>query len=819
MTVPTSVPVPTAVPIPDWRAPGSPALDRALDRAESDEPIDVDDATALLGARGRDLDRLLAVASRMRDAGLERAGRAGVITYSKKVFLPITQLCRDRCHYCVFVDTPGGLATRGIPTYMEPEAILAIARAGADMGCKEALFTLGDRPEDRWRAARTWLADHGYDSTLDYVHAMARLVREETGLVPHLNPGVMSWAEMQRLRSVAGSMGMMLETTATRLWSEPGGVHHGSPDKDPALRLRVIEDAGRSRIPFTTGVLLGIGEDHHDRAEALFAIRGLHERYGHVQETIVQNFRAKPRTAMQNEPDLGLVEYVAAVAVARVVMGPDTTVQAPPNLTDAAELDLLVRAGVDDWGGVSPLTADHVNPERPWPELDTLADLTARSGYTLRERLTAHPRYLADADRWLDDAVRPALEALQDPVTRLADEQAPVRGRSATRDDGAPVRLGRDAAAPPVGDPRVDAALAAATVAVGTDPSAITDEDAAVLLTARGAQLDALAELADRVRAAAGLDAVTHVVNRNIDTARLVGDDHEAGKGDGLTVEDVAALAAEAAALGATEVCLQGRPDPALPAAVYTDVVRAVRRAAPALSVHAFRPPELVDGAARAGVDLPGFLRMLRDAGVTSVPGTAARVLDDDVRAVLSEGQDSPATTWSETISAAHAAGLPSTATLVYGHVETPEQVVAHLRTIARVQDRTGGLTEFIPMPFVPADAPAAVAAVAGPGPTPSESRAVIAVARLLLAGRIDHVQAAWTKLGLATAADVLRGGADDVGGVLLDGALRPSAGPEAGLVLERRDLEALAAAAGRPLRERRTDYGAVTREGEGSPA
>lgn len=294
MTVPTSVPVPTAVPIPDRRAPGSPALDRALDRAESDEPIDVDDATALLGARGRDLDRLLAVASRIRDAGLERAGRAGVITYSKKVFLPITQLCRDRCHYCVFVDTPGGLATRGIPTYMEPEAILAIARAGAAMGCKEALFTLGDRPEDRWRAARTWLADHGYDSTLDYVHAMARLVREETGLVPHLNPGVMSWAEMQRLRPVAGSMGMMLETTATRLWSEPGGVHHGSPDKDPALRLRVIEDAGRSRIPFTTGVLLGIGEDHHDRAEALFAIRGLYERYGHVQETIVQNFRAKP---------------------------------------------------------------------------------------------------------------------------------------------------------------------------------------------------------------------------------------------------------------------------------------------------------------------------------------------------------------------------------------------------------------------------------------------------------------------------------------------------------------------------------------------
>jgi FO synthase len=332
------------------------ALHAALSRVERARDVDERDAETLLAARGDDLERLLAVASAVRDDGLDRSGRTGVITYSKKVFIPITFLCQDRCHYCTFVETPGALARLDI---------LEIARAGAAMGCKEALFTLGDRPENRWPSARAWLDEHGYASTIDYIRAMAVLVLEETGLLPHLNPGVMSFAELQALRPVAPSMGMMLETTATRLWSEKGGVHYGSPDKDPALRLRVLEDAGRSRVPFTTGVLLGIGENDAERAQSLFAIRASHERYGHIQETIVQNFRAKPQTAMQNESDLALQEYVAAVAVARVVMGPDATIQAPPNLTDAAELGLLIRAGIDDWGGVSPLTADHVNPERP----------------------------------------------------------------------------------------------------------------------------------------------------------------------------------------------------------------------------------------------------------------------------------------------------------------------------------------------------------------------------------------------------------------------------------------------------------------------
>ena len=751
--------------------------------------------TPLLSARGDDLDRLLLHASHIRDEGLRTAGRPGVITYSKKVFLPITQLCQDRCHYCIFVDTPGGLARNGIPTYMEPDEILAIARTGAGMGCKEALFTLGDRPEARWPQARKWLAEHGYSSTLEYVAAMAKLVLDDTGLIPHLNPGVMSWAEMQRLRPFAGSMGMMLETTATRLWSEPGGAHYGSPDKDPALRLRVIEDAGRARIPFTTGVLLGIGENHDERTEALFAIRDLHERFGHVQETIVQNFRAKPRTAMQNEPDLGFDEYIAAVAAARVVMGPDATVQAPPNLSDVDELGLLIRAGISDWGGMSPLTADHVNPERPWPEIDLMTELTARSGYELRERLTAYPDYLADADRWLDPNVTPALRALMDPRTLLADEKARVRPRATIAITETPA---------------TDAAMRAALDTAAVNPTALTDAQAITLLGARGAALAELAAIADAAREQSGNSSITYAVNRNIDTSLLT---LAEGENPSLTLDVVRSLAEEAVELGATEICLQGMPAKQLPGEIYLDVVRAVAAAAPGVSIHGFRPTEIQDGARRLGTSVPGFLLSLREAGLSSVPGTAAAVLDDGVRAVFGQGALPPVTEWVETIEAAHRSGLGSTATLIYGHVETPAQIVAHLRTLSGIQDRTGGFTEFIPMPFVPGDAPRALAAIAGAGPSPSMSRAVIAVSRLLLAGRIDHIQAAWTKLGFATTADALRGGADDIGGLLLDGTIWPAAGPEAGLTIAASDLATIAADVGRPARQRSTDYSAIELE------
>ncbi len=391
------------------------AVADALARASAGERLDVDDAEALLGAAGDEFERMLQVAGALRDAGLAASGRSGIVTYSRKVFIPLTTLCRDRCHYCIFVDTPAQLLKLHKPTYMSPEQVLTVARQGAALGCREALLTLGDRPEERWPEARAWLDEHGYTSTLDYVGAMARLITAETGLLAHLNPGVMTAQELRMLRPTAPSMGMMLETTSRRLFEEPGHVHFGSPDKDPDLRLAVIEDAGRERVPFTTGILVGIGETLRDRAESIVAIRAAHERYavdglGHVQEVIVQNFRAKPRTAMHDAPDASVLEYVAAVAVARLVLGPRMRVQVPPNLSDPAEFELLLRAGADDWGGVSPLTADHVNPERPWPHLADLEARTAELGFALRERLTAHPEYIREAATWIDPALRPAVD-------------------------------------------------------------------------------------------------------------------------------------------------------------------------------------------------------------------------------------------------------------------------------------------------------------------------------------------------------------------------------------------------------------------------
>lgn len=757
-------------------------VQEAMLRLEQGLEVTEHDAELLFAARGPELDRLLKISSRLRDEGLDRSARTGVITYSRKVFIPITFLCRDRCHYCIFVETPGKLIEHGKPTYLSPQEILQLARDGAALGCKEALFTLGDRPEERWPSARAWLDEHGYASTLEYIRAMAILVLEETGLLPHLNPGVMSWSELQALRPVAPSMGMMLETTATRLWSERGGVHYGSPDKDPALRLRVLEDAGRARIPFTTGVLLGIGENNADRAEALFAIRASHERYGHIQETIVQNFRAKPKTAMQNEVDLALEEYVAAVAVTRVVMGADATVQAPPNLTDANELGLLIRAGIDDWGGVSPLTADHVNPERPWPELDDLARLTRNAGFRLSERLTAHPQFVNAAAEWIDERIRPHLAALALP-NGLANESAAVVGRPfafASRTTPLPSAMLRRAAA---------------------DPTGLTDAEYVELLSCEGDSLEALAELADDLRRSTVGDDVTFVVNRNIDASLA------------LSADMLIALANEAHALGATEICIQGAPPSQLPGSAYLSVITTIHTAQPSLHLHAFRPTELADGATRLGIPLVEFLGQLRAAGVDSVPGTGARILDDRIRDILSNQADPPAAAWIALITAAHRAGLRSTATMVFGHIETPHEQVAHLRTLAAIQDETGGFTEFIPMPFMALESPVIVGHVVRQ-PTDRgavdvrETRALVAVARLMLHGRIDHIQAPWAKVGLRTSQLLLMGGADDIGGLLLDGSIMPGAGAESFRSLALTDLYRIASEIGRPVRQRLTDYG-----------
>lgn len=779
--------------------------------AGSDQLSSLEDAERLLGATGPDLDALMTQAARVRDRGLSAAGRPGVITYSRKVFVPLTTLCRDRCHYCVFVDTPAQLLTLHKPVYMSPAQVLSVVRQGAALGCKEALLTLGDRPEDRWPAARAWLDQHGFTSTLDYVGHIARLITAETGLLAHLNPGVLSFDELLALRPTAPSMGMMLETTSRELFTEPGRVHFGSPDKDPAVRLQVLQDAGRARVPFTTGILVGIGETLRDRAESLLAIRDAHRRWGHVQEVIVQNFRAKPRTAMRGAPDADLSEYLAAVAVARLVLGPDMRIQVPPNLSDPAEFALLVAAGADDWGGVSPLTADHVNPERPWPHLDDLAARTAALGFTLTERLTAQPPYVRAATDWIDPGLWPAVAALADPATGLAADPGhagavptdPPATRSGAA-SGPPGTVADTPAGAPrraaVGDPtRTVAALAESAAA---DPAALDDAGWVRLLLARGEELDALTAVADDVRRYTVGEAVSLVVNRNLTSSGYRAGAPAGGPGE-FTRDEVAAIAADAWDLGCTEICTQGRlPDSQDPTG-YLDLVRTIRTTTPRMHIHAFRPQDVRDLADRAGLGLTGALAAMRDAGVDTVPGTGVKVLSDRVRDLVAP-EDLEIDAWRETIVAAHRAGFSSTAVLFYGHVETAAERVAHLRELRAIQSDTGGFSEFVPIPL---PGPAGGVPLVAGRPAVDEHRAMVAVARLALSGSIANLQIPWTRLGRETAALLLGAGGNDLGGALLDGRVRPDAGIEHGHELPLPDAAAIAARLRRPFRQRTTDY------------
>jgi FO synthase len=843
---------------------------RTLARARDGKALDLDEATVLLQARGEDLQTLLQYAGRTRDAGLATAQRPGVITYSRKVFIPLTRLCRDRCGYCTFATVPHRLHS----LYLEPDEVLAIARDGAAMGCKEALFTLGDRPEDRWHQAREWLDAHGYDDTLSYLRAMAIRVLEETGLLPHLNPGQLSWQDFQRLKPVAPSMGMMLETTATRLFSEKGGPHFGSPDKDPAVRLRVLEDAGRSNVPFTTGILIGIGENLTERAESIFAIRKVAREYGGIQEVIVQNFRAKPDTKMRDVPDAELDDLAATIAVTRIILGAKARIQAPPNLV-GAQYDLILRAGIDDWGGVSPLTPDHVNPERPWPDIDELAARTAAAGFTLRERLTIYPPYIREP--WLDPRLARHVSALADPDTGLAADGAMPRGlpwqepdgglsqwsgagrtdlhvtidttgrTHDRRDDfaevygdwneiaeraslpapghapgppaaGAPAMLATGAGAPAV---LATGEIASALRQAERDPAALTDDQALALLSADGPELEALAGLADALRREVMGDDVTYVVTRNINFTnvcytgcRFCAFAQRRTDADAytLSLEQIGDRAAEAWDAGATEVCMQGGIHPDLPGTAYFEIASEVKRRCPDLHVHAFSPMEVVNGASRTGLPIREWLVRAKEAGVGSLPGTAAEILDDDVRWVLTKGK-LPASVWIEVITTAHELGLRTSSTMMYGHVDTPAHWVGHLRVIRSIQERTGGFTEFVLLPFIHENAPIYLAGLARPGPTRRENRAVHAVSRLMLHGAIDSIQCSWVKLGDDLCRDVLQGGVNDLGGTLMEETISRMAGADHGSYKTISQLRAIAAPLGRPMRQRTTTYGEVSEE------
>ncbi|MGA4879426.1 bifunctional FO biosynthesis protein CofGH [Streptomyces lydicamycinicus] len=839
--------------VPAAGRPTANAMRRALKRARDGVALDAGEAAVLLQARGEDLRDLCASAARVRDAGLEAAGRPGVITYSRGVFIPLTRLCRDKCHYCTFVTVPGKLRRDGHGMFMSPDEVLDIARRGAEMGCKEALFTLGDKPEDRWPEAREWLEAHGYDDTLSYVRAMAIRVLEETGLLPHLNPGVLSWTDFQRLKPVAPSLGMMLETTAERLWSEPGGPHYGSPDKEPAVRLRVLEDAGRSNVPFTTGLLIGIGETYEERAESLFALRRIQRAYHGIQELIMQNFRAKPDTAMRGMPDAELEELAATIAVARHIMGPSTRIQAPPNLVDG-EYQLLIDAGIDDWGGVSPLTRDHVNPERPWPQIDELTERCAAAGFELRERLPIYPEFLQRGEPWLDPRLLPHVRALADPETGLAIEDAPVvgrpwqepdegftmsssgrtdlhhtidtEGRTADRRDDFDEVYGdwealREAAVPGMAPERIDSDVRQALAQAADDPTRLTDAQALALLHADGPALDTLCTVADELRRDTVGDDVTYIVTRNINFTnvcytgcRFCAFAQRRTDADAytLSLSQVADRAQQAWDVGAVEVCMQGGIHPDLPGTAYFDIARAVKERVPGMHVHAFSPMEVVNGATRTGLSVREWLSEAKAAGLDSIPGTAAEILDDEVRWILTKGK-LPTATWVEVIKTAHELGIRSSSTMMYGHVDQPRHWLGHLRLLAEIQQETGGFTEFVTLPFIHTNAPVYLAGIARPGPTTRDNRAVTAMARVLLHPHITNIQTSWVKLGADGAAEMLRSGANDLGGTLMEETISRMAGSSYGSYRSIQDLIAIADRAGRPARPRTTTYAPVTEE------
>jgi len=744
-------------------------------------------------------ETLLAEARARRDA----RGPARM-TYSRKVFIPLTQLCADVCHYCTFAKAPRSLKA----PYLTPEEVLEIASKGAAMGCKEALFTLGDAPERRYAAAREALAEMGFARTIDYVAHIAGLVLKETGLLPHINAGVLSREDYDTLRAVSASAGLMLESSSERL-CERGGPHFGSPDKAPVVRLASMAAAGEAKVPMTSGILVGIGETEAERIDSLIALRDLHRAHGHLQEVIVQNFRPKPGTKMVDAPEPSEEEFHRAIAWARIILDDEVSVQVPPNLNEG-RIEPLLDAGIDDWGGISPLTIDHVNPEAPWPEIEALSEICARAGRPLVERLTIYPRYLNARDVWLDPKVR-------GPVLRLADSEGLARdhvwcpGSASHAPGSVKAPLGKPAQGP---GRSLDRILEKA--AAGHE---LSEAEIVSLFSARGAHAEAVVRAADTLRAQERGDTVTYVVNRNINYTNICTyscsfcafskTSTKAGTRDlpyVLSYEEVAARAVEAVANGATEVCLQGGIHPSYTGDTYLGILEAVKRACPTLHVHAFSPLEVSSGAETLGMPVKDYLKRLKDAGLGSLPGTAAEILDDEVRAEICPDKVNTQE-WLDVVRAAHEVGLPTTSTIMFGHLDRYHHWARHLLRIRRLQLDTGGFTEFVPLPFVHMQSPVYLRGKARRGPTWRESVMMHAVARLALHGAISSIQASWVKLGVEGAAAVLAAGCNDLGGVLMNESISRAAGAEHGQQVSVAELAAAAASAGRTLKQRTTLY------------
>jgi len=772
--------------------------DDVLTRAASGHRLSASEALALTECP--DPRRLMRVAAALRDEA-----HGSLVSYSRKVFIPLTQLCRDVCHYCTFAHPP----RRGESAYLDANQVLAIARAGAKAGCREALFTLGDKPELRYGAAREALARLGYDTTLSYLAEMAELVLRETELLPHLNPGVMTRADIDRLRQVSVSQGIMLESAAERL-RRRGGPHFGSPDKNPAARLETIAAAGEAAVPFTSGVLIGIGETRRERIESLLALRDLHERHGHMQEIIIQNFRAKPGTRMAAAPEPDLDDHLWTIAAARLIFGAEMNIQAPPNLNPKG-LAQMIAAGINDWGGVSPVTPDHVNPEAPWPALDLLAERTAAAGKLLVERLAIYPGYARDPTRWLDPALRT-------PVLHAIDAQGLARTDGWVPGAGTEPPVAPHPSPLPAGGAREERLSAVLERAAAGD--VLGEQDIVRLFQARGADFDAVCRAANELRQRVNGDTVSYVVTRNINYTNICYfrcqfcafskgklSENLRGRPYDLDLPEIRRRVEEAWERGATEVCLQGGIHPEYTGATYLAICHAIKEAVPGIHIHAFSPLEVWQGAKTLGRTVSDFLGELREAGLSSLPGTAAEILDDEVRAVICPDKVKTAE-WLEVMEAAHAAGLRSTVTIMYGHADRYEHWARHLLRIRGLQAKTGGFTEFVPLPFVPMETPIFLKGRARQGATWREAVLMHAVARLVLHPVITNIQTSWVKMGSEGAAFCLEAGANDLGGTLMNESITRAAGAVHGQEMPPESMEEVIRRLGRMPRQRTTLYG-----------